>query len=177
MTLLWLMTALRISAGVLAVQDSSVPIDLEKAQRYAVAAMRASEAYHVDAFELIGVARNESRFRADEIGPDGKDCGIMQTRTTVSHYSCRQLRRDVNIAFMEGARELATYGKSCRNHPDFDRCRFNRYNSGIRYAKKGVHGRYYQRVLCFTEAARNGLPADHCRDPRPAHRQLLADAR
>ena len=38
------------------------------------------------AFELnakaIGVARNESRFRAEEIGPDGKDCGIMQTRIT-----------------------------------------------------------------------------------------------
>jgi hypothetical protein len=177
MTLLWLMTVLRLSAGILAVQDPSAPVDAKKAQQYAIAALRASDAYHVDAWELVGVARNESRFRADEIGPDGKDCGIMQTRITVSRYSCLKLRRDVNIAFMEGARELAGYSASCRAHSDFDRCRFNRYNSGIRYAKSGVHGRYYLRVLCFTNAARKGLPGDRCIDARPERPQLFADAR
>jgi hypothetical protein len=168
------MTVLRLSAGILAVQDSSAPVDMRKAQKYGVAALRASEAYHVDAWELIGVARNESRFRAEEIGPDGKDCGIMQTRTTGSKYSCLKLRRNVDIAFMEGAREIAGYNASCRKHADFDRCRFNRYNSGIRYAKTGLHGRYYLRVLCFANAARNGLAGDHCIDARPERSRLFA---
>ena len=174
MTLLWIMTVLRLSAGILAVQDPSSPVDLQKAQRYGAAALRASEIYHVDAWELIGVARNESRFRADEIGPDGKDCGIMQTRTTGSKYSCSKLRRNVEIAFMEGAREIAGYNASCSKHPDFDRCRFNRYNSGYRYATKGVHGAYYARVLCFANAAKNNLPGDHCVDARPERSRLVA---
>lgn len=177
MTLLWLVTVLRLTLGILAVQDPSAPVDLEKAQRYAAAAMRAGQAYGVDPWELIGVARNESRFRPHEIGPDGKDCGIMQTRITVSRYSCGKLRRDVQVAFMEGARELAAYRKSCRAHRDFDRCRFNRYNSGIRYAKKGVHGRYYLRVLCYADAARRGESGARCRDARPGTRQLFAEAR
>ena len=139
-------------------------VDAAQAERYAVAAMHAAAAHDVDPYELVGVARNESRFRADEIGPDGKDCGIVQTRITGSRYSCRRLRNDVEIAFMEGARELAAYRASCRTHADFDRCRLNRYNSGYRYARSGFHGHYWLRVLCFTEAARVGAPGGGCLD-------------
>jgi hypothetical protein len=161
---LWLTSVVRLSAGILAVQDPSVPIDVTRAERYAEAALHAGGAHQVDPFELIGVARNESRFRADEVGPDGKDCGIMQTRITGSRYSCQKLRNNVDVAFMEGARELASYSASCRNHPDFDRCRFNRYNSGVRYAHRGFHGRYWLRVLCFTHAARVGVAGGGCID-------------
>jgi hypothetical protein len=160
--LLWLTTLVRLCAGILAVQDPSVPIDMAQAQKYAAAALHAADGRRVDPFELIGMARNESRFRVDEIGPDGKDCGIVQTRTTGSRYSCRTLRRDVDIAFAEGARELAGYNASCRTHADFDRCRLNRYNSGIRYARRGFHGHYWLRVLCFAEAARAGAPGGGC---------------
>ena len=160
--LLWLTSVVRLSAGILAVQDPSVPIDMTQAQNYAAAALHAADSRRVDPFELIGMARNESRFRIDEIGPDGKDCGIVQTRTTGSRYSCRTLRRDVAIAFAEGARELAAYNASCRKHADFDRCRLNRYNSGIRYARRGFHGHYWLRVLCFAQAARFGAPGGGC---------------
>jgi hypothetical protein len=189
----WITTLLRLCAGILAIQDPSAPVDVANAERYAEAALRAATARNVDPWELIGVARNESRFRADEIGPDGKDCGIVQTRITGSRYSCRRLRHDVDIAFAEGARELQQYGKSCRGHADFDRCRLNRYNSGFRYARRGFHGHYWLRVLCFTEAARAGAPGGGCLDvksraaiehamlrPLPgtrAHEQLYADAR
>jgi hypothetical protein len=184
---------LRLSMGILAVQDPSAPVDVPQAAHYATAALHAAAAKQLDPWELVGVARNESRFRADEIGPDGKDCGIVQTRITGSHYSCRRLRHDVDIAFMEGARELAAYRKSCQNKADFDRCRLNRYNSGYRYAHSGFHGHYWLRVLCFTEAARAGAPGGGCLDvtsrasfaraierPLPgtrAHERLYADAR
>jgi hypothetical protein len=190
---LWMTTIIRLCAGILAVQDPSAPVDVVQAERYAEAALHAADAHQVDPWELIGVARHESRFRADEIGPDGKDCGIVQTRTTGSHYSCQKLRRSVDVAFMEGARELAGYGASCRKHADFDRCRLNRYNSGVRYARRGFHGHYWLRVLCFTEAARAGAPAGGCLDvqsraaieraifqPSPgahSHERLYADAR
>ncbi len=190
---LWLATMLRLCAGILAVQDPSAPVDVTQAQRYAEAALHAANARQVDPWELIGVARNESRFRADEIGPDGKDCGIVQTRITGSRYNCRQLRHNVDIAFMEGARELAGYSASCRTHADFDRCRLNRYNSGNRYARRGFHGHYWLRVLCFTEAARAGAPGGGCVEvtsraaiaramyqPLPgqrSHERLYADAR
>jgi hypothetical protein len=152
----------RLAAGILAVQDPSVPVDAAEAQQFAEAAIAAADAYGVDPWEIVGVARNESLFRADDVGPDGKDCGIMQTRVTGSRYNCRRLRHDVHIAFMEGARELAAYRTSCRGHADFDRCRFNRYNSGNHYARHGFHGRYWLRVMCFTRAARAGEPAGGC---------------
>jgi hypothetical protein len=159
---LWISTLLRLCAGILAVQDPSAPVDVAAAARYAEAALHAADARNVDPWELVGVARHESRFIVDEIGPDGKDCGIVQTRITGSRYSCRQLRRDVDIAFAEGARELAQYRASCRGHADFDRCRLNRYNSGVRYARHGFHGHYWLRVLCFAEAARVGAPGGGC---------------
>src|SRR4051812_24867465 len=112
-SIVWLTSLLRLCVGILAVQDPSVRVDVTQAQRYAGAALRAADAHQVDPWELIGVARNESLFREDEIGPDGKDCGIVQTRTTGSHYNCRTLRHNVDIAFMEGARELAGYSASC----------------------------------------------------------------
>jgi hypothetical protein len=154
----------RLAAGILAIQDPSTPIDTAQAQQLADAVVAAANAYGVDPWELVGVARNESRFRIDEIGPDGKDCGIMQTRVTGSHYSCRRLRHDFQIAFMEGARELAAYQASCRSRGDFDRCRFNRYNSGIHYARSGFHGHYYLRVLCFTRAAQAAEPGGGCNE-------------
>ena len=52
----------------------------------------------------------------------------------------------------------------CRKRADCDRCRFNRYNSGIHYARHGFHGRYWLRVMCFTEAARAGEPGGGCLD-------------
>ena len=164
--LLNLVTVARLSAGIVAIQDPGVAVDPAQANEYAQAAIAAGEQYQVDPFELIGVARVESRFRADEVGPDGKDCGIMQTRVTVTHYKCRQLRRDVAIAFSEGARELAAYRDSCRKHGDFDRCRFNRYNSGVRYSRTGFHGSYWLRVKCFSEAARAGEPGAGCLEVR-----------
>ncbi len=191
--ILFITTIVRLCAGILAIQDPSAPVDVANAAHYAGAALRAADARHVDPWELIAVARNESRFRAEEIGPDGKDCGIVQTRITGSRYSCRQLRRNVEIAFAEGARELAQYGKSCRGHADFDRCRLNRYNSGFRYAHRGFHGHYWLRVLCFEQAAHAGAPGGGCVDvqsraaiehamlrPLPgarAHERLYADAR
>ena len=192
-TVLWITTIIRLCAGIVATQDPSAPVDLADAGRYAQAALHAANARQVDPWELVGVARNESRYRVDEIGPDGKDCGIVQTRTTGSHYSCRTLRHNVDIAFAEGARELQQYNKSCRGHADFDRCRFNRYNSGFRYARRGFHGHYWLRVLCFTQAACAGAPGGGCVDvqsraaidvamlrPLPgthAHERLYADAR
>lgn len=190
---LWMTLLFRLCGGILAIQDPSAPVDVADAARDAGAALHAAAARHVDPWELIGVARNESRFRADDIGPDGKDCGIVQTRITGSRYGCRRLRHDVTIAFAEGARELAQYSASCRGHADFDRCRLNRYNSGFRYARRGFHGHYWLRVLCFTAAARAGAPGGGCVDvtsraaiaramlqPLPAarvHSRLYADAR
>jgi hypothetical protein len=164
--LLHLATVSRLAAGILAVQDPGVTVDPVHARAYAEAALAAAEAQKVDPWEVIGVARIESRFRADEVGTDGKDCGIMQTRVTGSRYKCRELRRNVEIAFAEGARELAAYRDSCRKHSDFDRCRFNRYNSGVRYARHGFHGSYWLRVQCFSEAARAGEPGAGCLDVR-----------
>jgi hypothetical protein len=164
--LLQVATVARLAAGILATQDPGAPVDPARAQEYAQAALKASEARQVDPFELIAVARVESRFRADEVGSDGKDCGIVQTRVTGSHYKCRELRRNVAIAFSEGARELAAYRDSCRGHGDFDRCRFNRYNSGVRYSRQGFHGAYWLRVTCFSEAARAGEPGAGCLEVR-----------
>jgi len=160
--LLYAASTARLAAGILAIQDPSVPVDPGRAQEYAEAALAAARIYDVDPWELIGVARNESRFQANDVGPDGKDCGIMQTRVTGSRYSCRQLRRDPKIAFLEGARELAAYRDGCRGRSDFDRCRFNRYNSGAHYARSGFHGHYWLRVMCFTTAAKRGQPGGGC---------------
>jgi len=154
----------RLAAGILATQDPSVRVNTASAKEFAQAAVAAAEAYDLDPFEIVGVARNESLFRADDVGPDGKDCGIMQTRVTGSRYSCRRLRQDFRLGFMEGARELAAYRATCRGHADFDRCRFNRYNSGHHYARHGFHGRYWLRVMCFARAARAGEPAGGCAD-------------
>jgi hypothetical protein len=172
--LLQLVLTARLATGILAVQDPSVPLDTTQAQEYAEAAMAAGGAYGVDPWELVGVARNESLFRADEVGPDGKDCGIMQTRVTGSRYSCRRLRNDYRLGFLEGARELAAYRTTCRKHADFDRCRLNRYNSGVHYARRGFHGHYWLRVLCFTRAARAGEPGGGCVEVHS--RQAIAGA-
>src|SRR5215467_4779569 len=119
----------RLAAGILAISDPSLPVRPHDAFAYAAAATDAARRYGVDPWELVAVARNESSFREDDIGPDGKDCGITQTRVTGSKYSCRQLRRSYRLGFMEGARELSEYAAACRGRADFDRCRFNRYNS------------------------------------------------
>src|SRR5438093_7016734 len=155
-------STLQLSSGILAIQDPAVTVDPARAQAYAEAVVAAAALYHLDPWELVGVARNESSFRVDDLGPDGKDCGIMQTRVTGSRYSCHKLRHDFRLGFLEGARELAGYRAMCRQHADFDRCRFNRYNSGIHYARSGFHGHYWLRVLCFTEAARAGQPGGGC---------------
>ena len=156
--------ASQLAAGILATQDPGVSVQPSQAAEYAQAAIAAADAYRVDPWELIGMARLESRFRVDEIGPDGKDCGIVQTRVTGSRYTCRRLRSNVELAFMEGARELAGYNASCRGRADFDRCRFNRYNSGVHYARQGFHGHYWLRAMCFAQAARTGEPGGGCNE-------------
>src|SRR5262249_39548110 len=92
---------LRLAAGIVSVADPSIPIGLPRAIAYADAVLRAAAAHEVDTWELIGVARNESAFRVHDVGPDGKDCGITQTRVTASRYSCRQLRRSFTLGFLE----------------------------------------------------------------------------
>src|SRR3954471_11988688 len=113
--LLWVVYVLRLAIGVLSIQASNSPVSPERALAYAAAAAQSGLAAGEDPYELVGLARNESDFNEDLIGPDGKDCGITQTRITISRYRCRELRRDIQIAFREAARELSEYRQSCRN--------------------------------------------------------------
>jgi hypothetical protein len=146
-----------LAAGTYAIQDPRAPLSIERATQYAFAATYHGERAGVDPYELIAVARNESDFIENMRGPDGKDCGLTQTRVTITKYSCRQLRQSYWLAFQEAARELQEYGNNCLGHADFDRCRLNRYNSGVHYAKRGYHGAYWLRVRCFEHGARNGI--------------------
>ncbi len=96
---LWLALVAKLIAGILAIAAPYAPVGVERATGYAVAA-----AYHglrsgVDPFELVGIARNESDFHEGDVGPDRKDCGITQTRTTISRYSFRQLRNSYWLGF------------------------------------------------------------------------------
>jgi hypothetical protein len=159
---LYYLSVAKLALGILAIQDPGRPVDTRAAVHYAVAAMAAADRYKVDPWELIAVARNESSFKVDDLGPDGKDCGITQTRVTASKYSCRQLRTSYWLGFMEGARELSEFRSMCRKRPDFDRCRFNRYNSGIHYARRGWAGHYWLRVLCYRRAAQQGVTGNYC---------------
>ena len=161
---LWPAYVMRLAAGILAIHSQSEPVSQERATRYAAAAAWHGLSADVDPWELIGIARNESDFVEDQLGPDGKDCGITQTRVTISRYSCNELRRSAWIAFAEAARELSEYNRACRYATDYDRCRLNKYNSGVRYARTGHAGRYWLRVLCYTESARAQVePGDACR--------------
>jgi hypothetical protein len=163
----WLALVARVAAGIVAIQSPSSPVDFERAFKYAVAATVNGLERGVDPFELIAIARDETDFREGTRGPDGKDCGITQTRITVSRFTCRELLRSYWLDFQEAAREISEYASSCRGRRDYDRCRLNRYNSGIRYARSGFHGAYWRRISCFARAARDGAPvADACRKPR-----------
>jgi hypothetical protein len=153
---LWLAFVTKLAAGIVAISASYAPVEPARATAYAVAATYHGLKAGVDPFELVGIARNESDFIEKLRGPDGKDCGLTQTRITNSRFSCRELNGSYWIAFQEAARELSEYARACRGARDYDRCRINRYNSGVRYARTGVHGGYYARVLCFAEAARVG---------------------
>jgi hypothetical protein len=156
-TVMKLAALLRLTAGIYAIQAPGVPMTVEKASQYAVAATYHGSRAGIDPYELVGIARNESDFIETMTGPDGKDCGLTQTRVTITKFSCKQLRRSYWLAFQEAAREMKEYGAACRGHADFDRCRLNHYNSGVRYAKRGFHGAYWLRVQCFAEAAREGV--------------------
>ena len=156
-TVMKLAALMRLTAGIYAIQAPGVPINLEKAAQYAEAATFHGERAGIDPYELIGIARNESDFIETMVGPDGKDCGLTQTRVTITKYSCKQLRHSYWLAFQEAAREMKEYGQACRGHADYDRCRLNHYNSGVRYAKTGFHGAYWLRVVCFADAARGGI--------------------
>jgi hypothetical protein len=161
---LYLRLVLRVAAGVLAIQAPGQPLTPERALGYAAAATYHGTRAGIDPFELVAIARNESDFVENIRGPDGKDCGITQTRITITHYTCRQLLHSYWIAFQEAAREMSEYGRACKGKWDFDRCRLNHYNSGAHYARHGVHGLYWLRVACFTEAARAGVVvANDCR--------------
>ena len=179
-TYLWLVYVLRLAAGIQAIQPDYIPVRQDRAMAYAMAATYHGWRLGVDPYELVAVARNESDFQPGLRGPDGKDCGLTQTRITISRYSCKQLRSSYWIAFAEAARELSEYRDSCLDQPDFDRCRINKYNSGVRYARTGVHGRYYLRIQCFAEAARQGIQVGReCRlvQSHKQIRRLLAGRR
>ena len=176
---LWLAYVLRLAAGIVAIQSPYSPVSQPHALAYAAAATFHGLRAGVDPYELVAIARNESDFIEDQRGPDGKDCGITQTRITNSHFTCRQLRRSYWLGFAEAAREMAEYNGTCRGHADYDRCRINHYNSGSRYARTGEHGRYWLRVMCFASAARAGTTVDsRCRSvhDRGDIRHLLATA-
>lgn len=162
----FLSLVLRLATGILAIQDEGKPVSSDDAVRWAMAAAFHGERTGIDPFELIAIARNETDFRVDAIGPDGKDCGMTQTRVTYSRYRCRELRTDVWLAFAEAARELSENQERCAKHAagDLPRCRINSYNSGVHYARAGWRGGYWLRVFCFAEAARRGLrPVGDCR--------------
>jgi len=148
---------LRVAAGTMAIQAPEVPVSPQRAINYAAAAIYHGERAGVDPFELVAIARNESDFVENIRGPDGKDCGLTQTRITITKYSCKQLRHSYWLAFQEAAREMKEYAHACRGHADFDRCRLNHYNSGVHYAKHGFHGAYWLRVACFADAARHEI--------------------
>lgn len=155
---------LQLFLGIQAIAPAGKPLPPRRAALYARAALYHGLRKNIDPFELVALARNESDFDDRTIGPDGLDCGLTQTRITYSRYSCEELMRSPFIAFAEAARELSAYEKGCRGRTDYDRCRLNRYNSGLRYARKGFHGRYYLRLACFAAAARGRLPfQERCR--------------
>ena len=156
-TVMKIAALLRLTAGIYAIQAPGVPMTLEKAEQYAVAATFHGTRAGVDPYELVGIARNESDFVETMTSPDGKDCGLTQTRITITKYSCKQLRHSYWLAFQEAAREMKEYAHACRGHADFDRCRLNHYNSGVHYAKHGFHGAYWLRVACFADAARHEI--------------------
>jgi hypothetical protein len=163
----WLV--LELARGIYVIQDADRPVSPVDALYYATAAAFHAERNGVDAFELIGIARNESDFRPHLVSPDGLDCGITQIRVRYSRYRCRDLRDDVWIAFEEAARELAENEVRCarRTRGDTAPCRLNSYNSGVRYARSGWSGRYWLRIRCFAEAARRGVtPNGDCRRVR-----------
>jgi Transglycosylase SLT domain len=156
-----------LAAGALAIAAPEAPLSVERALDYAFAAAEMGARRGVDPFELVAIARHESDFHERARGPDGKDCGLTQTRVTISRYSCRQLRASYQLAFEEAARELSEYARACRDRRDFDRCRLNHYNSGAHYARRGFHGAYWLRVTCFAEAAKSGVPVGgRCRRAR-----------
>ncbi|MDB4966200.1 MAG: hypothetical protein JWN44_1889 [Myxococcales bacterium] len=166
-TVMKLAALLHLTAGIYAVQAPGVPLTVEKAAQYAAAASYHGSRAGIDPYVLVGIARNESDFVENTKGPDGKDCGLTQTRVTITKYTCKQLLRSYWLAFQEAAREMKEYSDACKGHADFDRCRLNHYNSGVRYAKSGFHGAYWLRVQCFAEAARQGVSVGQsCRKVR-----------
>jgi hypothetical protein len=173
---------MRLATGILAIQADSQPVSPEDALSWAAAAAFHASRSHLDPFELVGIARNETDFRPGMVGPDGKDCGLTQTRVKYSKYRCKQLKADTWLAFEEAARELRENQQRCtkKNKWDLKRCRINSYNSGVRYAKKGWAGGYWLRVGCFAEAARAGVPpVSDCRTvtSRTQIARLIAESR
>jgi hypothetical protein len=165
----FLATVLHLAYGILVIQDDSVPVAPEQAIQYATAAAYHAGRSGLDAYELVGIARNESDFKPDSVSRDGKDCGITQTRTTYSRYRCRELNADVWLSFSEASRELVENRERCERtaRGDLTRCRLNSYNSGVSYARSGWTGNYWLRVMCFAEAARRGeTPSGDCRRVR-----------
>ncbi|MFH0899432.1 MAG: hypothetical protein V2A73_02260 [Pseudomonadota bacterium] len=162
----YVVLVLRVLGGIVSIEPSEAPVKPADALEW-----EAASAYHgvrqgIDPFELIAIARNETDFRPELVGPDGKDCGLTQTRVLYSRYRCSELRRSSWIAFKEAARELTENQSRCQRtaRGDLARCRINSYNSGVRYARQGWKGRYWLRVTCFADMARAGVrPRGDCR--------------
>jgi hypothetical protein len=163
---IFLAGVLRLANGIMAIQDPGSPVEFADAVKWATAAIYNAEKNGLDPYELVAIARNESDFRPNLVGPDGKDCGITQTRVTYSKYSCKRLKADTWVAFEEAARELTIFQTYClqTHRGDLTRCRLNGYNQGYRYALSGWKGSYYARIRCFADAARAGVtPSGNCR--------------
>ena len=86
-TVMKLAALMRLTAGIYAIQAPGVPMTVEKAAQYAVAATVHGTRAGIDPYELVGIARNESDFIETMVGPDGKDCGLTQTRITITKYT------------------------------------------------------------------------------------------
>jgi hypothetical protein len=173
---------LKLAQGILAVQAPHAPVQPQEALVWATAAAIHATRGGLDPFELVGIARNETDFRTNLVGPDGLDCGITQTRVIYSKFKCRQLRADARLGFQEAARELVETQRRCerRAKHDLTRCRLNSYNQGVRYRKTGRAGAYWLRVLCYAEAARAGVtPQGDCRrvTSRRQIERLIAEAK
>ena len=101
---------MNLTAGIYAIQAPGVPLKLERAAQYAVAATYHGERAGIDPYELVAIARNESDFIETMTGPDGKDCGLTQTRVTITKFSCKQLRHSYWLAFQEAPAPRALVG-------------------------------------------------------------------
>ena len=79
----FLALVLRLAQGILAVQAEHARVDPADALRWGTAAAYHAEQAGLDPFELIGIARNESDFRPELVGPDGRAWATGATASSI----------------------------------------------------------------------------------------------